>query len=50
MCERVRAERSKVKKYIYILVFICRLLISFGKVIEKEERRRKELSKMTLKL
>jgi len=45
MCERVRAERSKVKKYIYIylysFVYTCisffKLLIIFGKVT-KEER------------
>jgi len=35
MCERVRAKRSKVKKYLYILVFIYRLSIIFEKVIEE---------------
>jgi len=36
MCERVRAERSKMKKiYLYIFVFICRLSVISEKVAEE---------------
>jgi len=41
MCERVvQAERSKMKKiYLYIFVFICKLVIIFEKMTEEIEKR-----------
>jgi len=50
MCERVRAERSKMKKYIYIFFvgsFVGCWLIIFEKVIEEKE---KNFQRITMKL